>query len=572
MNYSPAVWLVWRMAALIANRERTLIEPKQFLSATFSLATLPKSEEFGDADAKSELEEVFNCFESVGLQWAEILGRLQTRNHEQNTMTLLGKQSHSGNAISRSAVTKKAFDLAASAAAEDSLDCARLRHLVGALLFCSEELHPVLGIKQTFADQLVASLLHLAPPAPPKIVQTLDATRVLEPEIDWSTVGQKFAHLCELTWAAGAGGNMNTLLQLLTEKILDFVPRATHAAILILDPVSTDLYLKADSPRGQGLPSRSSAQQALTEKKAFIWQRGEAGRDLTMTQIDSQAESGVYAPIIAGGKSFGVICLSSRSTASHLTPEDLFLAASLGHQIGLVLDNQELKAEIADKINVLERLMTNFSPQVRTRLIQLAQKGQLKLGGERSTVSILCADIRGFTLMSAGMDTADLIALLNDYFTAMVECVFRHGGTIDKFIGDALLVVFGSPEVMQRHAEQAIKTAIALQGAIEAVSDRRRKTGVRACEIGIGVHTGEVIHGFIGSPERMEFTIIGDPVNMTTRYCSGAGGGEIIISPEIREKLWGDLRVDSVELNTKEGILSAFKLLGMRGSQLGMRI
>ena len=209
--------------------------------------------------------------------------------------------------------------------------------------------------------------------------------------------------------------------------------------------------------------------------------------------------------------------------------------------------------------------MANFSPQVRSHLIERASAGRLKLGGQRSNVSILCADIRGFTIMAAGMDTDDLLLLLNDYFAAMVECVFRHEGTVDKFIGDALLVVFGSPEVHPRHVEQAAKASISMLEAIRSVSERRKARGDKTCDIGIGVHAGEVIHGFIGSVDRMEFTIIGDPVNMTVRYSSAAGPNEIIISPQIYEKLWRNLQVEPIEVATKhEGKLSAYKLLGMR--------
>jgi adenylate cyclase len=208
--------------------------------------------------------------------------------------------------------------------------------------------------------------------------------------------------------------------------------------------------------------------------------------------------------------------------------------------------------------------MTNFSPQVRTLIINRARSGKLKLGGERSTVSILCADIRGFTKMAAKMDPDDLLLLLNDYFTAMVECVFRHEGTIDKYIGDALLVVFGSPEPNPRHVLQATKAAIALQEATLAVSKKRRGEGKITCEIGVGVHTGEVVHGFIGSPDRMEFTVIGDTVNKTTRYCDGAGCSEIIVSPSVYAKLARELEVEAYEVPTKEGHLSAYKLLGLR--------
>ena len=115
---------------------------------------------------------------------------------------------------------------------------------------------------------------------------------------------------------------------------------------MILDPATGDLDLKAHVPRGNVSLSRSSALKAIESKEAFIWQRQQ---DLSKTQFENQLESGVYAPIIADGKTFGVICLNTKSIGAPLTPEDLFLAAALGHQIGLVLSNRNLKSEIAQK-------------------------------------------------------------------------------------------------------------------------------------------------------------------------------------------------------------------------------
>lgn len=583
MNFSPAVWKVWRMAGLIAKRDQMLIEPSHFLSTILLLCMQAETARIDDPEPKAELDEVANCLKAFSLEASKILHDLQTSADKLHTAPTLAQQSSNGAATSRSAVSKRGFEQAASAAAKEGLSSVRLRHLVGGMLACGSELYPALGVTPQVVAQLASCLMNADVPIPSPssltmtpdipdnqtdnqtkdvVLQTLDANAVLDSEINWAIVGPKFAKLCELAWESGVGGSTQALLQILTENILSFIPRATHGAILIVDPVTGDLDLKAHMPRGNVSLSRSSAQKALQDKKAFIWQRQQ---DLSKTQFESNLESGVYAPIIADGKTFGVICLNTKSAASRLTAEDLFLAASLGHQIGLVLANRYLKAEVAQKISVLERLMTNFSPQVRTHLIQRANAGRLKLGGERSNVSILCADIRGFTLMAASMDTDDLLLLLNDYFAVMVECVFRHEGTIDKFIGDALLVVFGSPEAHPRHAEQAAKASIAMMEATRAVSDRRKSKGERACDIGIGVHTGEVIHGFIGSVDRMEFTIIGDAVNMTARYCAGAGPSSIIISPEIYEKLWRNLDVEPIEVETKhEGNLNAYKLLKMR--------
>src|SRR6185437_262693 len=140
-----------------------------------------------------------------------------------------------------------------------------------------------------------------------------------------------------------------------------------------------------------------------------------------------------------------------------------------------------------------------FSPKLRGRILDRATQGRLPLGGERSSVSILCSDIRGFTLLSAGMDVREVVDMLNDYFSALVECILSQDGTVDKFIGDAILAVFGSPEPDPQHCLNAVRAALKMQKTMETVSARRNASGLKTCRIGIGVHTGEVLHGFIGS-------------------------------------------------------------------------
>jgi adenylate cyclase len=238
---------------------------------------------------------------------------------------------------------------------------------------------------------------------------------------------------------------------------------------------------------------------------------------------------------------------------------------SLAHQLALAIANQQLQLTLKQNTEVLERLLTNFSPKVRTRLLQRAQMGRLRLGGEQSVVSVLCADIRGFTQLTAGMPTDDVVSLLNEYFAALTECIFRNDGTIDKFVGDAILAVFGSPEADPQHCRKAVLAGMEMQEAAREVSKRRKAKSEVSCEIGIGIHTGQVLHGFIGSPERMEFTIIGETVNRTSRYCDGAKGSQVLISPEIYQHLWNAVEVQQVSIPTKhEGDFVAYRVQRVR--------
>jgi adenylate cyclase len=166
------------------------------------------------------------------------------------------------------------------------------------------------------------------------------------------------------------------------------------------------------------------------------------------------------------------------------------------------------------------------------------------------------------------MEVEDVVDLLNDYFSTLVDVIFRHEGTIDKFVGDAILAVFGSPDPDPRQHENAVRAALAMHAGVAAVSAARTARRLTTCEIGVGIHCGEVLHGFIGSNDRMEFTVIGDAVNRASRYCDGAGRGEVLISEEVYQRVWNlPFRFEPVSIGTKhEGNFAAFRLTAMNGS------
>ncbi len=181
----------------------------------------------------------------------------------------------------------------------------------------------------------------------------------------------------------------------------------------------------------------------------------------------------------------------------------------------------------------------------------MAQEGKLKPGGQKSQVTILLSDLRGFTRVSTGLPAEAVVEMLNDYFSALVEVIFQHDGTVDKFMGDAILAVFGSPEIDPDHAMKAVKAAIGMQEATATVNARRKAAGLPYCELGIGLHTGEVLHGFIGAEERLEYTVIGDTVNRASRYCDGAKGGDVVFSPELFDALGGKVQATPSIIQTK---------------------
>src|SRR5262249_22216076 len=251
------------------------------------------------------------------------------------------------------------------------------------------------------------------------------------------------------------------------------------------------------------------------------------------------------------GGVLGVACVDNSDGGTLFTADDLRLMLAVAHYAAMAAMQNQLQSELRRNATLLGRLLTNFSPKIRDTLLSRATHGQLRLGGERSEVVILESDIRGFTKLTSGMDTDDVMVLLNDYFSALVDAIFNHDGTVDKITGDAILAVFGSPEPDALRHEKAVRAALAMQSAMTEVSEKRRRRGQATCTIGIGVHCGEVLHGFIGSNERMELTIIGEAANWTARYCAGAAGGEILISPALHQRLWRHIGAELTTIEDK---------------------
>ncbi|MBW4647145.1 MAG: adenylate/guanylate cyclase domain-containing protein [Kastovskya adunca ATA6-11-RM4] len=193
--------------------------------------------------------------------------------------------------------------------------------------------------------------------------------------------------------------------------------------------------------------------------------------------------------------------------------------------------------------------------------------------GERKDVTILFSDIRGYTTMTENMGASEVVSLLNQYFETMVESVFNHGGTLDKFMGDALMAVFGAPLQLEDHAGLAIKTALDMRQRLAAFNQRRIFTSQPQIRFGIGISSGEVVSGNIGSQKRMDYTVIGDAVNLGSRLESVTKeyGCDIILS-EYTYKLCSDRiwarELDKIRVKGKNQAVRIYELISDRTESL----
>jgi adenylate cyclase len=181
--------------------------------------------------------------------------------------------------------------------------------------------------------------------------------------------------------------------------------------------------------------------------------------------------------------------------------------------------------------------------------------GEVALGGETIEVTILFSDIRSFTSISETMDAQTLVGLLNEYFTEMVSIIMKHGGVVDKYIGDAIMAVFGAPVPSPNDAINAVRAAIDMRASLARLNERLVSRGGMPLRTGIGLHTGEVVAGNIGSEQRMEYTVIGDAVNLASRLesCTKDVGVDILISETTYELVKNEVQARVVERLTVKG-------------------
>ena len=216
------------------------------------------------------------------------------------------------------------------------------------------------------------------------------------------------------------------------------------------------------------------------------------------------------------------------------------------HEINLTLspayDEENERSGIVfsfEDLSNLNKLKSTFKKYVSENIVDelLQNETSLELGGTQSEVCVLFCDIRGFTALSEKMKPTEVVYLLNHYFEAMIDVVFAYNGTLDKIIGDELMVLYGVPLKSENDAIRAVESAKQMFIALASFNDRIKAEGLPSLEIGIGINYGKVVSGNIGSEKQMNYTVIGDAVNLAARLCSHAKPGEIVISKSVFEQL-----------------------------------
>jgi adenylate cyclase len=345
--------------------------------------------------------------------------------------------------------------------------------------------------------------------------------------------------------------------------ILSAIPSAQNTGLFMPD-ANIGFALVAYQPDYQNaMFSTTLRDRAVERGEGFIWKSSDA-EDMELSIQQHRIENAMYVPLIAGEELHGVLFVNNTLATHVFSRDDLLLMAGIANQAALFIHLQQLQDARRREEVILSNLLRHFSPSVANRIMQ---NPELRTGGEVvEAATVLVSDVRGFTRISREMRPDAVMQMLNLMFNAVTPLIFKYKGTVDKYIGDAVMAIFGSPEADERQCLHAVQAALAMQQAmIEIAETMQERFGV-VLEIGVAIHTGGLMHGYLGADERLEFTVIGDTVNKAARLCDLAERGQIVISTDVYEQVKHLVRVydepvDKLSKHAIEGVYTAFVVL-----------
>ncbi|MEZ6189420.1 MAG: adenylate/guanylate cyclase domain-containing protein [Planctomycetota bacterium] len=353
------------------------------------------------------------------------------------------------------------------------------------------------------------------------------------PEDRAQALQKRLGIMFSIAQALGAVRSLEELCEKIMDELFAVFPQADRGFILIgdtFDKLEPIVVRNRDQNAGGKIQmSRSIARKVFSEKQAILSQnameddRFAGGASILNFRILSLAS----APMVFQDETYGLFHLDTQDRMRKFTPEDLNLMVGIAAQAATFIKNHKQAEARAN----LERY---FSPE----LAQSVASGEidLKLGGDMKTGTVFFSDIIGFTSMSENLTPTEVVAKINRYMKYMVDIVFKYKGSVDKFIGDCIMAVWGVPVPLEQEAVNAVCAAIEMQNALFLFNCELRAEGATPIYMGIGLNSGSFVAGNMGSERRMEYTVIGDNVNLAQRVESKAGRGMVLITPTTHER------------------------------------
>ncbi len=369
---------------------------------------------------------------------------------------------------------------------------------------------------------------------------------------------------------------MEEVLHQVMEIVFDHIP-ADRGFLMLrgadgeLEPMVIKHRKPEDDSEGKITISRTIATQVIADRVAILTSdaqvdsRFKAGDSIRIQGI----RSAMCAPMWNQDRVIGIIFVDSLMLTNNFGEDDLDLLAALANYAAVAVEHTRLNEKIAAEEKKRDRLGRFLSPQVASRILATSDSQDDSLGiPELREVTILFSDICGFTSMSENMSPSAVSLLLSDYLSRMTDAVFNQEGTLDKYIGDAIMAVFGAPLDMPDHAKRAIRAALEMRERLEEFNEERDE-GPKL-QMRIGINTGKAVAGEIGSINKKEYTVLGDTVNTASRLESSVAKPKMIVIGENTYAQVKDLfevrPLGMANLKGKQKTVQAYEVLGELGN------
>lgn len=375
----------------------------------------------------------------------------------------------------------------------------------------------------------------------------------------------------ELARAVGSELDLDKLLPKILDKAFELVG-ADRGVILLRNDASQELeprFVKTRSGKSDPniVLSKTVMAEVVNNKAAVL--SSDATMDARFSGAHSIIMQGIRStmtlPLLHANELLGIMHLDSLFTSNAFTEKDLQICTGMASQAAISIQNARLASRIEKEAQTRAQISRLIPPSV----VEQVLKGELVIekGGRVTEVTMLFSDIRGFTTMSDGRPPQEIVNTLNEYFEVMVDILFKYSGTLDKFVGDEIIGLFGAPIAIEDAPFKAVACGIAMFQALEEFNRTRASENQPPLRIGIGINTGNVITGSIGSTRALQYTAIGDAMNVASRLVNVASSGEIIISEDTYRAVAGRVeatQLPPVKVKGKADELKVYRVTGLR--------
>lgn len=419
------------------------------------------------------------------------------------------------------------------------------------------------------------TLIGMRTPAPDTTLKMATPPPVLSPD-DIVRMGRAYRRLSALHKAnqvITSNFDLQTRLSDMLDTIME-VLQAKHGFVLLRDEKTQALRVMVARQMGRELgassPSMGIAGRAAIDGEPVLMSDSGSDQEFGMREsiILNRISSAMCVPLKIDNRILGSIYVDTDDPEMSFLEEDLELFASLASQTAMAVENVRLHDQFIETEKRRENL-ARFLPGALVEKL-MTESQVLTLGGLKTHVTTMFCDIRGSSQIAERLAPQELVTLLNEHFTAMTEILFAYEGTLDKYIGDEIMAIFGAPIAAGDEEYRSVCAAVEMQDRNKELNALRRSENRPQLHFGIGIDSGEVIAGYIGSPKRMDFTVVGDRVNTAKRFCDMAGPGKVVVGEHtwnvIKDRVEG-VPMGNLTLKGKQQTVNAYEVLSLRKGQ-----